>query len=130
MPTIIQFIFNAYSIDADLEVNSNLLNLCLKNLQICQENELSESILKSLVLLLRNTNKFEIIQLPGLLIICELFFLKQYDFDAFEFQRDTIKSLKFTLKSNLKNNPTLTQEITQHFQNSKEQMIKFQQLIK
>lgn len=130
IPSIAQFVLSVYSTNPEIAVDEDLLIIVISHLPIASTVKEIGNIVDSLIEILGNSVRFESILVPGLIMFTEILLLKKSDLDAFEFDSDTIKSMKAVLKSNLKDNQRLQREVTKSFSDSRAKMNRFRLLIR
>ena len=132
IPHLVNFIFNVYANDEEVEIDEEVLEKSIALLPVPPDLPINymNDIMYNLSQMLNDSERFESVLVPGLKLITEILLMKKSNLEEYEFEDDTISEMKSTLKDCCKGNKQLQNEIIKDFGKSRAKINRFNALIR
>ena len=130
LPSIAQFVLTVYATNDNAKVYDELLTGLLSMMPFTPQVEENQELIECLISMMEEPDRFECIVVPTLKAFTELLLMKKVDLDEYEFEQDTIKEMKDTLRTIVKSNPNVGKQLAKTFGSSRAKLNRFNALIR
>jgi hypothetical protein len=130
LPSIAQLVLTIYAIDDSVPVYTELLAGLVSMMPFMPQVKENQELIECLISMMEEPEKFECVVVSTLKAFTELLLMKKVELDEYEFEQDTIKEMKDTLRTVVKSNPIVGKQIAKSLGPSRAKLNRFNALIR